>query len=73
MDNVMNNNGKSVVKLQSFDKGFIIKVPYRLSQEDIKKLYDNLYKQLQRGLVVLDRDLEFIETYQIDYEECKIC
>lgn len=65
-----NNNEKNI--LQSFDKGFVIKVKYNISEKDMEGLYNNLYKQLQRGLIILNEGLELVETFKIDYMERRI-
>lgn len=62
-------NELPTIKIKTLDKGLIIKSAYYLSEEDLKRLYDNLYKQLQKGLIILNADLDIVETYKINYEK----
>ena len=72
MKKTNNNNNEPKIILQSFDKGFVIKVKYNISEKDMEGLYNNLYKQLQRGLIILNEGLELVETFKIDYMERRI-
>ncbi len=72
MKKTNNNNNEPKIILQSFDKDFVIKVKYNISEKDMEGLYNNLYKQLQRGLIILNEGLELVETYKIDYMERRI-
>nr|DAH24357.1 MAG TPA: hypothetical protein [Caudoviricetes sp.] len=62
-------NELPTIKIKTLDKGLIIKSAYYLSQDDLKRLYDNLYKQLQKGLIILNAGLDIVETYKINYEK----
>ncbi len=62
-------NELPTIKIKTLDKGLIIKSAYYLSEEDLKRLYDNLYKQLQKGLIILNAGLDIVETYKINYEK----
>lgn len=62
-------NELPTIKIKTLDKGLIIKSAYYLSEEDLERLYDNLYKQLQKGLIILNAGLDIVETYKINYEK----
>lgn len=66
MDNL---NELPTIKIKTLDKGLIIKSAYYLSEKDLERLYNNLYKQLQKGLIILNAGLDIVETYKINYEK----